>query len=311
MASYLLSGVVLESDVPIHGLRPSRAADVASAGAAPHLRFDPRPPGSLQPPEQWLQTRPFPDDERPWLSIGRVAAGYFLRVHGQADFVYELRSATVLGAGAPGCSAEARDQLLVDQVLPQVLHALGRFAIHASAVEWRPAEVVGFAGKSGAGKSTLAAGLARTRPLVGDDCLAVTFDGARALAHPSYAALRLCSDSTRALFGDPEQFPSASPRTDKVRVEVAGASPGWLRALYLLENDGSAPRIEPLHRRDAVTQLASFVYRLDPDDRARLTGELDFLDQLVRAVVVSRLVLPRRFDALDAVAEVIDRHLAS
>jgi hypothetical protein len=312
VASYLLSGVLLWADEPLCGLRPASPLELAYLRPdAPRLRFEARPADSLPPPAEWLHTRSFPDDDQPWLSVGRVPTGYFMRVHGEADFLYDANAATILGAGVPGCSAEARDQLLVDQAMPQVLHAMGRFAIHASSVEWRPGVVVGFAGNSGAGKSTLAASLSRTRPLIGDDCLAVTFEDGRPLAHASYAALRLCSDSTQALFGDPAAFPSASPRTDKLRVEVGGSPGGILRALYLLENGPGEVKVQPLHRRDAVTRLASYVYRLDPDDRVRLAGELDFLERLVRAVDVARLVLPHRFDSIAAVPDLISRHLAA
>ncbi|MEJ7734709.1 MAG: hypothetical protein WKG00_36635, partial [Polyangiaceae bacterium] len=188
MVSYLLSGVVLEAEEPVFGLCAASPAELdALASDVPRLRFEPRT-GALVPPPRWLQTRPFPDSERPWLSVGRVPSGYFVRVHDQADFVFDVGASTILGASVPGGTVEARDQLLVDQALPQVLHAMGRFAIHASSVEWSEGVNVAFAGKSGAGKSTLAASLAGTRRLVSDDCLAVTFADGLALAHPSYAA---------------------------------------------------------------------------------------------------------------------------
>jgi hypothetical protein len=79
----------------------------------------------------------------------------------------------------------------------------------------------------------------------------------------------------------------------------------------LLENGPGEVKVQPLHRRDAVTRLASYVYRLDPDDRVRLAGELDFLERLVRAVDVARLVLPHRFDSIAAVPDLISRHLAA
>jgi hypothetical protein len=90
---------------------------------------------------------------------------------------------------------------------------------------------------------------------------------------------------------------------------TGAARAGVLRAVFLLEGGAGPVSVEPLHRRDAVTHLASFVYRLDPDDRQLLAGELDFLEQLVRAVDVARLRLPHRFEAIDDVAEAITRHL--
>jgi hypothetical protein len=65
------------------------------------------------------------------------------------------------------------------------------------------------------------------------------------------------------------------------------------------------PAITPLPRRLALMELASHLYRLDPRDRARLTGEIELLYHLVSAVPVARLAYRRSYEDLPAVREAI------
>ena len=67
----------------------------------------------------------------------------------------------------------------------------------------------------------------------------------------------------------------------------------------------------PLRPRDAVARLAACFFRIDPDDRGRLTGELDLLDQIAARVAVVALDVPRRFDALAEVRATIEADLAA
>jgi len=228
---YALSGLFLHSERPLATL-PGSSEPSSTQGTIHFETTSQRFPT----PEDWLVVRTFPQEERAWLSAARVAGGYLLRVHDLADFVVDAGGTKVLCAPEPGCDEATLEQLLVDQILPQVLHLRGRFSLHASSVAWTSDAVVGFAGLSGAGKSTLAASLAQGRSLVSDDCLAITLSSAGVLVHPSYPSARLCRDSAQALFGNRAALELASPRTSKLRVALPVSSgPLVLRRLYILE----------------------------------------------------------------------------
>lgn len=248
---------------------------------------------------EWLVVRTFQGDTRPWLSVARLAlGGYLLRVHGLADFRVDATGSEILCAPAPNCAPASIEQLLADQVLPQVLHLRGRPCFHASAVADREGDVVAFLGPSGAGKSTLAGSFGAMCSLVSDDCLALTL-GDRVLVEPSYPSVRLFRDSAAVLSATPAELPSASPHTDKLRVARTPASgPLVLRRIHLLAASDDGVSMTRLGAKEALLRLAEHLHRLDPLDRARLAGELSFLEQIVRRVPIVRLAYPRSFDAL-------------
>jgi hypothetical protein len=307
---YRLSGVRLICDRPLIGLTPTATLAGVESDIDIHCVLDGR--GPLEDPVSWLLVRPFHDRSEPWLSTARIAGGYLLRVHDHADFRFDVARRELYCAPYPGCSEALLDQLLIDQVVPQLLHALGRFSLHASAVEWAGGAIA-FAGPSGAGKSTLAASLGASHAIVSDDCLAVALASGSARVLPSYAGARLCRDSAESLFANAAMLPLASPRAPKLRVELPAAAENLaLRTIYLLHpNAAGAVRIEPLAAGPAVARLANFVHRLDPSDRERLRAELDFLTELARCVRVAELWYPQDFARMPEVHQALAADVAA
>jgi hypothetical protein len=298
---YELSGLRVESDFPLTAL-PGEAA----GGAAPALRVRLSEAASPPPASGWMLEQAI--DGVPWLSVARAPSGYLLRIHGFADFSLDTGRAELTCTPEEGCPLEILEQLFIDQVFPRILHVSGRFSFHASSVALAEGGVIAFLGNAGLGKSTLASSLACTplATLFSDDCLALTPTASIVLAHPSYPSSRLWPPSAEALFRDRGELPFASPRTSKRRIALpAERAPQRLCRLYLLEPGAGPPTITRLRRRDAIAALLPHLYRLDFEDRARLTEEMSVLTQVVTHAVVARLAYRRDFAELPAVHALI------
>jgi hypothetical protein len=260
-------------------------------------------------PATWIRVYAAPE-RPPWLSVGRVGADYLLRFHGHADFVIDATGAAVSYAPAHGCSELTVEQLVLDQVIPQLLHLRGRPTLHGSAVA-TVRGVAAFVGPSGAGKSTLAASYSEEAALVCDDCIAPVMGHDRVTIEPSYASVRLWDDAAAALGADADALARASDRAPKRRMPMRAASGELLlRRVFVLENADAAPSIERLRGADALMAVAPHMHRLDPDDRARQAAELDFLARLAAQVPIARLRFRRGYDELAAVRAVVARDLA-
>lgn len=306
---YWLSGAVIDSAIALP--------------AVPHRHAAGRPDPIVFDLQATLAGPPVPDgawdDRNHGVSIGKRPDGFVLHLSGCADFWIARRGSAVAGVPEEGCPEETLAQLFLDQVLPLVLHARGSFAFHASAVALAGRDLVAFLGNAGAGKSTMASSLVGRAPAPGepadllfsDDCLAVEAVGAGVIAHPSYSSTRLWPESAGALFSDRGALPLCSPRTAKLRAALPVApNPMPLRRLYLIEAAEGAPTITRLPPSDALARLLGHLYRLDPRDRARLTGELDLLERVVSTVPVAALAYRRSFAELAAVRRAILSDLA-
>src|SRR5262245_24890934 len=95
-------------------------------------------------PSRWHLVRTFEGEDAPWLSVARVPRGYLLRVHDVADFWVRADGTEIVGSPGVDCPAELLEQLLLDQILPQMLYLRGRTCLHASAVALDDGTVLGF-----------------------------------------------------------------------------------------------------------------------------------------------------------------------
>ena len=310
---YEISGVELDSEIALLSL-PHR---ITLNGPGPGLRVRVRI-GSPKPfagPVEWIVMRTYHDVAVPYLSVARLDAGYLVRIHDQVDFHVNAAGTEIVCSPIEGLPARTLEQLLLDQILPQVLQLLGRPSLHASAVALRSSHVIAFLGRSGMGKSTLAAsfavGSAPDGAIVSDDCLALSLTARGVEVHPSCPSTRLRHDAARALLPDRELSPTC-PRTAKLRVDFGSARGELVLArAYVLEAADSAPIITRLSRRDGIAALATHLHRMDPDDRRRLTDELGYLETIVNHVTVARLGFRRRFDELPAVRAAIRADIGS
>lgn len=193
-----------------------------------------------------------------------------------------------------GAAQGDMEELLRRTVMP-ILHQLrGVPAFHASAVVLGGG-AVGLLGRSGSGKSTLALLAARLAgaPLLTDDCLVLERAGRGWRALPESNEVRVRAPTSAAL---------ALPEgkliwNGKVAVEVPHLDgPIPLRALVLLA-ESPTPQFGRLSRRDAIAQLATHLYRIDPSRDDLLRGELTYLEELAGNVPVARFGYPRNYAA--------------
>lgn len=321
MLRYSVWGVELRSDIRLPSLRPvEQDASFRDRGARLVLQLlSSREP--LGDPPLWLYTEMLGETAQPWRAVGLSDRGYFVRLFGAVDFLLEKTApgepATARFFVHPAAPAGVVEPLFLEQALPPWLSLLGRPCLHASAVAWGEGEraaAIAFAGRSGSGKSTLATMLAASGAkdggLLADDCLVLEIQADRLLAHPGHRAVRLLEDSAHALFGDASAG-ELSLDESKRRIDVRGADRALpLARFYELSPASSRARVTSLRPRDALARLATHLFRVDPEDHARLPAELDLLDRLAARVTVKRLEVPRRFDALDEVRAVIAEDLA-
>lgn len=303
-------GARIRSDWPLPSLAPAEDAPPSEDDLA--LLRAPAPFGE---PDRWVFNERFEDTSEPWRAVGVLGQSYLVRLFDLADFLLDRDARIVRVFLAPGAPPAVVEPLFLEQALPLFWSLVGKPCLHASAVAWgdgESARAVAFAGRSGSGKSTLAGSLAASGPdagaeagaLLADDCLVVEIAGDRVIAHPGHRSVRLLADSAEALFASP----TAGERSidgGKRRLDLRGGTRALpLARIYLLEAldpSGAAPAISVLRRRDAVAQLASCLFRIDPGDRSRLADELSLLDRIASRTVVARLSVPRSFEALDDV----------
>jgi hypothetical protein len=303
---YASCGVELESDVPLSSLPPADGSRPAAAKLTLRTSLAP-----FEEPSCWLYTERLEATSEPWRAVGVCTAGYLVRLFGHVDFFFEKASREARLFLAPQAPASALEPLFLEQAFPLWLSLLGRPCLHASAVVWGDgARAVAFAGRSRSGKSTLATSLSDAGGLLSDDCLALELAGERVLAHPSHRAVRLLADAAQALFASPTAGELATDG-GKRRLEVRGADRALpLARIYMLEPAAGPARAERLRPRDSVARLATHFFRIDPEDRSRLAGELDLLERVALRTPVVRLEVPRRFAALGDVRRVIAEDLA-
>ena len=153
--------------------------------------------------------------------------------------------------------------------------------------------------------------------LVCDDLL--EFDSERETIHivPGCGDIQLWPDSIEAAFNDGGVLRSVQDGR-KRRVQVAGmdsVQPVELNCVYLLtrpqhESDMRI-RIEEVPASEAFVHLVRNAVRLESADRHWSLHQLRHLQRLVETVSICRLIYPRDFGYLQAVAGAISDNLRS
>lgn len=310
---YRVSGCELVSDVPL--ALPQPVADgkpTQSLGRVAHsirLRLAPVPRPSE--PIVWDVERRRAGHEPPWLSVARLEGAHLLRAHGYADFWVSPAVDEVLCAVEEGLSPEALEHLLLDGILPQLLHLVGFTSFHASAVADARGRVAALMGASGSGKSTLAGSFAEAEQtaagavLVGDDTVSLSLGDSKVTVYASYPRVRLWADSAGVLFDAESEDEQAKAH---IAVRSSGTKELTLAAVFALVPNAAEPYVQPLGRRDAVVELAKHLDRLLPRDRQQLRREFDTLDALTKIVPVARLGVPHDYDRLGEVRALVSAH---
>ncbi len=295
---YRFSDLLLDSDEPLPELQA-----VATGDADVSIGW--MPPG---PPERRpaFATWPTPSGGQ-WLTFADAAGGYLLTFDTQAQFTVSVDAGHVAVRPFPGTPLTTLRHLLLNQVLPLVLSRRGRLVLHASAIGWH-GQVAAFMGRSGAGKSTIAAACAaRGAMVVTDDCLVVRRDGARWLATPCDAGVRLWPETLELLGWPRASGVGVAHYTDKRRIGAAHPAVRFeTRVLPLVRVFQLSAADEPdgrgvLRGRRAVMALASALFRLDVRDAEESRRQFDAISALAAEVSIEAMAREHPAEAAAAV----------
>jgi hypothetical protein len=308
---YRYSNLVIDADLPF----PELAPDDGAGGDLIRLRAgDPaNNPASNSSTPQRKWTLP---DGTIWTTFTR-GDGYW-----EIDFpsycTYRLHDGgmAITYAAKAETAMETIRHLILNQVLPLAMSALGRHSFHASAVKIGTRAAV-FAGASGSGKSTLALSFAAAgMEFLSDDLVAVERTGDRMEVIPSYPALRVCQDTLQqAGIGGMRIAPSAEYGT-KSRI-LAGEGIGYsdrhveLGAIYLLEPGPADIRIEAVKGAASILELVRTSFILDASCTGTRQSHFAWVAEISSMTPLFRLRYPRDFGQLEPVRRAVIKHLGS
>jgi len=264
----------------------------------------------------WFHHWTFSDGGDTWLSFGKWEGDYLLRFPELADFLVSEDGNSVRCFPEPDIPLDTIRHLLIDQVIPLLLSQLGKHVLHAGAVVLAEGAVA-FLGKTGLGKSTLTASFCdRGFRLLTDDCLELKRQGEQLIAIPGYRGVRLWPEIVSAVFQKEPMLAPVAHYTEKLRVIPTNghlefsADPAPVRRVYVLappdQTGGTRDiRITPLTKRESLMELVKQSYRLDINDRTKLSKEFLWLTQTVALPLFYSLAFPRDISRLPEVLEAI------
>jgi hypothetical protein len=303
MYSYLVYGVVLDSELP---LPLTNAAEPRAATVT--LRAADR---------DWLAAAiagvPVIEIEPSWYRIAHLPDGaIYVCWEEWFHFLVSSDGRVVhygLLAPAPDESFHA---YLLSQVLSFSLVKQGHEPLHVTSVA-KGGVAVGFMGESGLGKSTLAACfLAAGWQLLTDDLLLVSPESG--LAQPGPRRIKLYPEAARWLPGGTRAGAPMYPTSEKQIIALDAAqcadAPTPMRRLYALSypeatDDSSSPRIEALTEQEALVQLLGSTFNTRIRTKARLRRQFECFGRLAQSIPVKRLVYSREMSRLGEVRDLI------
>lgn len=269
----------------------------------------PNPPAPEDVPPRW-------DPEAPGLEIWRDNDGracaygllrgrwHWLHVLGAGSYRFEATEGPTLVVPDEGAARSTVLDAFYRIVLPMVLQARGREALHASAVEL-PHGVLALCAPRETGKSTLAFGLQRRgHPAFADDAVVFRAEPGRATVTRVPFAFRLRPASA-------EHFGHAA--RDLVRVtEDAPPREAPLAALGVLERfpdepGSTAVRVERLPSAEAFRALLPHAYCFGLRDEARKGRMMRQYLALAAAVPVLRVRFRPGLERLPAILDELER----
>lgn len=304
MFHYIMSGLQVESDLPMPGLIEAEPVvstpDVRIAQGEVPLELD----GSTLSGPNWQMA-----DGRFILRIPGIVR---MLLDAGASITWQCEDGTAPGDAAIFISGSGFGLLM---------HQHGRCILHGSAIAVGGRAVL-FCGPSGAGKSTLAAALvAQGFGHVADDqCVLSGLGASEVLVHPDGRAHKLWEQAIEKLDLVDRSGPPVRSELRKFFVQpgLASTTPIPLAAIYVLAEarspelvKGQRVAIEPLNLADAAIAVRANAYRPAMVDRLDQAGlYLHAAAGAMRASGVFRLVRPMAFAAMDEVLTGLRAHWA-
>lgn len=267
-----------------------------------------------RPGRRWFHRWRNPDRRR-WVAFARDDAGYVLRFPGIADFDIHpaaRRIDSYVGADTPDYTVR---HLLLDQVLPLVVGAPDRMALHGSVVGTEQGAIA-LLGQSGLGKSTLAARFGqRGYPVLSDDCCLIVRVPGGFNVVPSYPGVRLKPDAIDEAFGGPRQGESVAHYSTKRRIggrfELPYSDqPVQLSRIYTIgppEALHAARAVAIIRRtpREGLYNLIDYTFHLDVGYAPRIRETFELAGELVDHLGVRGLVFPWTLGATDRIVDAV------
>lgn len=222
VSRYWLSGVLLETTLPLVAQRVARDAGV-DEGRVVRVRLGASRVIPTEPPEgKLLATR----GEGGWgHALVATESGFTHRLFGAAELVVDRAVTEAVLHLAPSLAPDYAQMFLAGSFASSLALLRGGTVLHAGAVAWRGGAVA-LAGPSGMGKSTLLALMvAAGAPLVVDDALALASDDSESFLQQMPRAAPEATSSARR---------SASShafvdRLDELALEAARRAPATAR----------------------------------------------------------------------------------
>jgi hypothetical protein len=253
-------------------------------------------------PGQVLTYRPEPSEAAdPTFTLTQhgAAEGYELAYTDGTRFVVDSHAKRVWGTYQAPLTADDLASYFLGPVAGFLLRRRYVTCLHSSAVEIR-GHAVCFCGEAGAGKSTTAAALGlRGLPVLAEDVVALAETGRNFQALPGYPRVCLWPQSVQMLLGSEDALPQWTPVWEKCYLPLDGRRASFVQEklpvgmVYIFaprREEASAPRIEPLSRREALLELVRNTYMNWVIDREQRAVEFDTLCRLVQQVAVRRIV---------------------
>lgn len=252
------------------------------------------------------------------ISAARMGDHYGLRFPGVAEAWVDSSGSIALWRH-PQASIESLRHVLLDQILPRTLAQHGQLVLHGSMATNASGRTVVILGESGRGKSTLASAfeLAGGRVLT-DDCVVISRHAGRTRAVPSYAGLRLWSDSLVALY--PLRQAQATPvahYSSKLRLahgstsEMHHPAHHTLDAILVLqepEDDQQQILLSRPSPQQGCMAIMGNTFQFDLGNLRHTHRLLGLAADVARQVPVLNLHYPRDYSLLPDVVARVDEH---
>lgn len=303
MWNYAIAGTNIRSNFQLINIPPASADN-----EQPIIFLTVEPESNEQDRDiQWYSRWTSGSEKIPWTSFGRVNSDYLIRFHGQADF-YITENSRVTCRAKSNTPKESLQHLFLDQIFPILQSCLGKLVLHSAAVEYRQGKALLLIGASGVGKSTLCAKLCEGgMKLISDDFAVIDLVGEDALVNNSYPAIRLWSSeqvSTNWEINGTSHLHSKKCHIPPDSIVSSNNTRCKIDRIYFVENlTKSEPRIEDIKKSDALVQISSSQFLLDPANKSVLQKTFEQSSLLLDSVSANTLYYPHKKSSLSTITD--------